>query len=259
MASIRHAAAPASDGGTPGEARTGLHAGHAGSAPPGAAVHAPGRRPRVRARRPAGVGGRARAPARGQPPARALAALRFVYPATAVVVDWLVCGRVLTPLQMAGLALIGSAPWTLPAPPGATGGGRPIANRPAAWCGKARAWGRQSLRRGTVGREEGPIGTRCAGPAASAHGTGPGPPRALHFRRDIQRAAAAASSRSRSPSQWTAGSARCCASDHPSGLRAIHQAAAASATAWSTAASVPPALPGCCRPKAASSIIFTGL
>ncbi len=51
---------------------------------------------------------------------------------TAVVVDWLVCGRVLTPLQMAGVALIGAAPWTLPAPPGATGGGRPVAGRLAA-------------------------------------------------------------------------------------------------------------------------------
>ena len=42
-------------------------------------------------------------------PTGRIAVLQFVYPATAVVVDWLVYGRVLTPLQMAGVALIGAA------------------------------------------------------------------------------------------------------------------------------------------------------
>jgi drug/metabolite transporter (DMT)-like permease len=42
-----------------------------------------------------------------------IAVLQFVYPATAVLVDWAVYGRALSPLQMAGVALIGSALWTL--------------------------------------------------------------------------------------------------------------------------------------------------
>ena len=46
-------------------------------------------------------------------PTGRIAVLQFVYPATAVVVDWMVYGRVLTPLQMAGVALIGAALWTL--------------------------------------------------------------------------------------------------------------------------------------------------
>jgi drug/metabolite transporter (DMT)-like permease len=41
------------------------------------------------------------------------AVLQFVYPATAVVVDWAVYGRALDPLQLAGVALIGAALWTL--------------------------------------------------------------------------------------------------------------------------------------------------
>jgi drug/metabolite transporter (DMT)-like permease len=42
-----------------------------------------------------------------------IAVLQFVYPATAVMVDWLVYGRALSPLQMAGVGLIGLALWTL--------------------------------------------------------------------------------------------------------------------------------------------------
>jgi drug/metabolite transporter (DMT)-like permease len=42
-----------------------------------------------------------------------IAVLQFVYPATAVMVDWLVYGRALSPLQMAGVGLIGAALWTL--------------------------------------------------------------------------------------------------------------------------------------------------
>jgi drug/metabolite transporter (DMT)-like permease len=42
-----------------------------------------------------------------------IAVLQFVYPATAVIVDWLVYGRALSPLQMLGVLLIGAALWTL--------------------------------------------------------------------------------------------------------------------------------------------------
>jgi len=42
-----------------------------------------------------------------------IAVLQFVYPGTAVLVDWLVYGRALSPLQMAGVGLIGAALWTL--------------------------------------------------------------------------------------------------------------------------------------------------
>lgn len=42
-----------------------------------------------------------------------IAVLQFVYPATAVLVDWTVYGRALSPLQMAGVGLIGVALWTL--------------------------------------------------------------------------------------------------------------------------------------------------
>ena len=42
-----------------------------------------------------------------------IALLQFVYPGTAVIVDWVVYGRALTPLQMTGVALIGAALWTL--------------------------------------------------------------------------------------------------------------------------------------------------
>jgi len=42
-----------------------------------------------------------------------IAVLQFVYPATAVLVDWAVYGRALTPLQVAGVVLIAAALWTL--------------------------------------------------------------------------------------------------------------------------------------------------
>lgn len=42
-----------------------------------------------------------------------IALLLFVYPLTAVLVDWAVYGRALTPRQLAGVALIGGALWTL--------------------------------------------------------------------------------------------------------------------------------------------------
>jgi drug/metabolite transporter (DMT)-like permease len=42
-----------------------------------------------------------------------VAVLQFVYPATAVLVDWAVYGRALSPLQMAGVVLIAAALWTV--------------------------------------------------------------------------------------------------------------------------------------------------
>ncbi|HEY9024860.1 MAG TPA: DMT family transporter [Burkholderiaceae bacterium] len=42
-----------------------------------------------------------------------IAVLQFVYPGTAVLVDWLVYARPLEPLQMLGVGLIGAALWTL--------------------------------------------------------------------------------------------------------------------------------------------------
>jgi len=42
-----------------------------------------------------------------------IAVLQFVYPGTAVLVDWLVYGRVLSLVQMAGVALIAASLWTL--------------------------------------------------------------------------------------------------------------------------------------------------
>lgn len=45
-----------------------------------------------------------------------VAVLQFVYPAAAVLVDWLVYGRALSALQLAGVALIGGALWTLRRP-----------------------------------------------------------------------------------------------------------------------------------------------
>lgn len=42
-------------------------------------------------------------------PAGRIAVLQFVYPATAVLVDWAVYGRALSPLQLLGVALIGAA------------------------------------------------------------------------------------------------------------------------------------------------------
>jgi drug/metabolite transporter (DMT)-like permease len=46
-------------------------------------------------------------------PTGRIAILQFVYPATAVMVDWLVYGRALSPLQMLGVGLIGTALWRL--------------------------------------------------------------------------------------------------------------------------------------------------
>jgi drug/metabolite transporter (DMT)-like permease len=37
--------------------------------------------------------------------------LQFVYPAAAVLVDWAVYGRALSPVQVAGVALMGLALW----------------------------------------------------------------------------------------------------------------------------------------------------
>jgi drug/metabolite transporter (DMT)-like permease len=42
-----------------------------------------------------------------------IAVLQFVYPGTAVLVDWLVYGRALSLVQMAGVALIAASLWTL--------------------------------------------------------------------------------------------------------------------------------------------------
>lgn len=42
-----------------------------------------------------------------------IAVLQFVYPGTAVLVDWLVYARPLSPLQAVGVGLIGAALWTL--------------------------------------------------------------------------------------------------------------------------------------------------
>jgi len=44
-------------------------------------------------------------------PAGRIAVLQFVYPAAAVMVDWAVYGRALSPLQAAGVALMGAALW----------------------------------------------------------------------------------------------------------------------------------------------------
>lgn len=42
-----------------------------------------------------------------------IAVLQFIYPATAVLVDWTVYGRALSPLQMSGVVLMGAALWTV--------------------------------------------------------------------------------------------------------------------------------------------------
>lgn len=42
-----------------------------------------------------------------------IAVLQFVYPGTAVLVDWAVYGRALSPAQMVGVGLIAAALWTL--------------------------------------------------------------------------------------------------------------------------------------------------
>ena len=45
-------------------------------------------------------------------PASQIAPLQFVYPACAVLVDAAVYGRVLGPLQLLGVALLGAALWS---------------------------------------------------------------------------------------------------------------------------------------------------
>ena len=49
-------------------------------------------------------------------PAARIAVLQFVYPAAAVLVDWGVYGRALSPVQMAGVALMGLALWAVRRP-----------------------------------------------------------------------------------------------------------------------------------------------
>jgi len=44
-------------------------------------------------------------------PTPRIALLQFVYPAAAVLVDWGVYGRALSPLQTAGVLLMGGALW----------------------------------------------------------------------------------------------------------------------------------------------------
>ena len=45
-----------------------------------------------------------------------IAVLQFVYPLTAVLVDWAVYGRTLSPVQLAGVGLMAAALWTLRRP-----------------------------------------------------------------------------------------------------------------------------------------------
>ena len=45
-----------------------------------------------------------------------IAVLQFVYPLTAVLVDWAVYGRTLKPLQMVGVAVMALALWTIRKP-----------------------------------------------------------------------------------------------------------------------------------------------
>lgn len=42
-----------------------------------------------------------------------VAVLQFVYPLTAVLVDWAVYGRTLSPVQLGGVVLMAGAPWTI--------------------------------------------------------------------------------------------------------------------------------------------------
>ena len=52
-----------------------------------------------------------------------IAVLQFVYPLTAVLMDWVVYGRVLSPVQLAGVALMAAALWTLRRPAVRAAGG----------------------------------------------------------------------------------------------------------------------------------------
>ena len=49
-------------------------------------------------------------------PAARIAVLQFVYPAAALMVDWLVYGHALSPVQIAGVALMGLALWAVRRP-----------------------------------------------------------------------------------------------------------------------------------------------
>ena len=51
-----------------------------------------------------------------------IAVLQFVYPLTAVLVDWFVYGRTLGPVQLAGVALMALALWTIRKPGRAAAG-----------------------------------------------------------------------------------------------------------------------------------------
>lgn len=46
-------------------------------------------------------------------PTGRIAVLQFIYPATAIVIDWLAYGHALGPLQLGGLLLLGGALWTV--------------------------------------------------------------------------------------------------------------------------------------------------
>jgi drug/metabolite transporter (DMT)-like permease len=56
-------------------------------------------------------------------PTGRFAVLQFVYPATAVIVDWIVYGRALAPWQVLGVAMMGGALWALRQAPTATAPG----------------------------------------------------------------------------------------------------------------------------------------
>lgn len=67
-------------------------------------------------------------------PTARIAVLQFVYPGAAVLVDWIVYGRTLSPLQTAGVLLMGLALWSAnrPAAQGDGGAGKMSGRRPAA-------------------------------------------------------------------------------------------------------------------------------
>ncbi len=63
-------------------------------------------------------------------PAGRIAVLQFVYPAAAVLVDWVVYGRTLSAAQMAGVGLMALALWTIRRPSPATEKAPVIAKTP---------------------------------------------------------------------------------------------------------------------------------
>lgn len=67
-------------------------------------------------------------------PTARIAVLQFVYPGAAVLVDWIVYGRTLSPLQTAGVLLMGLALWSAnrPVAQGDGGAGKMSGRRPAA-------------------------------------------------------------------------------------------------------------------------------